>query len=448
MGESRQTNKGRFAEGRLPKMPMNSAEENLRTRRERLLGPAYSLFYDNPVHLVRGEGVWLFDADGRKYLDMYNNVAHVGHCHPRVVEAICGQARVLNTHTRYLHDNVVDCAARLTATLPDTLDTTMFCCTGSEANELALRIARAATGEEGLIVTEFAYHGNTKATFEISSEDAGPEQRPDYVITVPAPDRYRGAYRDNDAGARYAEHVAEAIATLRTRGVRPAAFIVDTIMSSSGVITPPAGFLAGAAAIVRSAGGLFIADEVQPGFGRTGNHFWAFEADGVVPDIVTVGKPMGNGHPIAALVSRAELVARFSRQNGYFNTFGGNPVSAAAALAVLDVIEEEGLQQNAREVGNYLHERLLVLRERHEGIGDVRGNGLFLGVELVTDREQRLPATALTHRVVNALRERGVLTGSIGPDDNILKLRPPLVLSRSDADFMVETLDSVFGVVS
>jgi len=399
------------------------------------------LFYDDPVHIVRGEGVWLYDAGGRKYLDMYNNVAHVGHCHPHVVSAICKQAAKLNTHTRYLHENVLDYAERLTAKFADDLDTAMFCCTGSEANELALRIASAVTSAAGLIVTDFAYHGNTKAIHEISTDVCPPGELPNYVVTVPTPDCYRGRYRGADAGERYAAHVQEAIDTLANRGIKPAAFVIDTIVSSGGVIAPPAGYLKRAADIMHAAGGLFVADEVQPGFGRTGSHFWGFDADGLEPDIVTLGKPMGNGHPIAAVVTRSELASTFSESDGYFNTFGGNPVSAAAALAVLDVIEGENLQRNALEVGRHIADGLWSLADGHDCIGDVRGNGLFIAVELVTDRDQKTPATELAGRVVNELRNRGVLIGSIGPDNNILKLRPPLVLRESDADFMLGILD-------
>ncbi len=413
-------------------------------RRIKLLGPAYKLFYDEPVYVVRGEGVWLFDNTGRKYLDMYNNVPHVGHCHPHVVEALTKQIRVLNTHTRYLHENVLDYAERLTGKFPDVLDTAMFSCTGSEANELALRIARACSGGTGLIVTEHAYHGNTKATFEISIEDIPPDEIPDYVVTVPPPDTYRGAYRDEAAGARYAQHVDDALATLEQRGIRPAAFIVDTIMSSAGVVTPPAGYLSAVAAKIRAAGGFFIADEVQPGFGRIGEHFWGFEADDFTPDIVTTGKPMGNGHPLAATVTRRELIDRFSQHAHYFNTFGGNPVSCAAGLAVLDVIESENLQQNALDVGGHLSAGLNRLAERHDAIGDVRGAGLFKSVELVADRDLREPAGELAGEVVNRLRDKGILAGSIGRDRNILKLRPPLVFTNENADYFLHILDEIF----
>jgi 4-aminobutyrate aminotransferase-like enzyme len=417
--------------------------ERLLERRRKLLGPAYSLFYKKPLHPVRGEGVWLYDADGRRYLDMYNNVPHVGHCHPRVVDAIARQGRLLNTHTRYLHELVLDYAERLVATLPDGLDVAMFSCTGTEANELALRIARSVTGGTGIIVTDYSYHGNSQAISEISTEYTRPGMLPAHVVCVPAPDTYRGRYRGADAAGRYAGHVEAAIETLASRGIRPAALVLDTIISSEGVVAVPRGYLSRAAACVRDAGGLFIADEVQPGLGRTGERFWGFELDDVVPDIVTMGKPMGNGHPLAATVMRSDIAEAFARQAHYFNTFGGNPVSAAAGLAVLDVLETEQLQQNALNVGGHLVRGLQRLAARHERIGDVRGSGFFLAVELVEDREGRKPATTYADQVVERLREEGVLTHTIGPDENILKLRPPMVLSEQDADMFLGILDHV-----
>ena len=413
-------------------------------RRQGLLGSAYRLFYEQPVHLVRGEGVWLFDADDNQYLDMYNNVPHVGHCHPHVVAAISKQLGTLNTHTRYLHENVIELAERLTGKCPEELDNVMFSCTGSEANELALRIARTVTGGTGIVVTDCAYHGNTQAIYEISTEDMPADEVPDYVVSVPSPDTYRDQPGENE----YASHVTQAIETLRSRGIRPAAFIIDTIISSGGVITPPAGYLSVAAEIMRAAGGLFIADEVQPGFGRTGENFWGFETDNFVPDIVTLGKPMGNGHPLAATIARSELIDEFSTHSHYFNTFGGNPVSCAAGLAVLDVIEQEGLQDNASNTGRYLSAGLADLAASHSCIGDIRGSGFFKAIELVADRESKEPATELAAKVVNGLRDRGVLTGSIGPHDNILKLRPAMVFSRENADFFLEKLDGVLGATA
>ncbi len=419
---------------------MTQINAELLSRRQASLGAAYQLFYESPVHLVRGEGVWLYDADGRKYLDMYNNVAHVGHCHSQVVKAICDQVGTLNTHTRYLHDNVINLAERLTAKFPTELDTAMFCCTGSEANELALRIASSVTGGEGLVVVEYAYHGNSKATFEISPSDIPVDDIPGHVVTVPAPDTYRGPYRGDDAADKYASHVFDAIELLKSRGIKPAAFVIDTIISSSGIVSPPPGYLGKVAEIIRNAGGLFIADEVQPGFGRTGKNYWGFEADDLVPDIVTMGKPMGNGHPIAGVVTRRDLVDDFSKKAHYFNTFGGNPVSCAAGLAVLDIIERENLQQNALDVGQHLVDGLSRLAEKHDCIGDVRGSGLFLALELVSDRKTRTPATELAGSVVEGLRERGILTGSIGPDSNILKLRSPMTLSKDNAEYFLSAL--------
>jgi 4-aminobutyrate aminotransferase-like enzyme len=422
---------------------MASDKSAMIARRSALLGSAYRLFYDEPVHIVRGEGVWLFDDENNQYLDMYNNVPHVGHCHPHVVEALTKQIGTLNTHTRYLHENVLDYAERLTGKLPEELDTAMFSCTGSEANELALRIARACTGGSGLIVTDFAYHGNTRAIYEISTEDIPQDEVPDYVVTVPTPDVYRGEYRGDDAARRYAGHVSEALELLDSRGIKPAAFVIDTIISSGGVVATPPGYLERVAELVREAGAMFIADEVQPGLGRTGRNFWGFEVDELVPDIVTMGKPMGNGHPLAATVTRRELTDEFSRNAHYFNTFGGNPVSCAAGLAVLDVIEQEDLQANALDVGLYLNEGLAELATRVEAIGDIRGDGLFKAVDLVTSRDKREPATDLAGKVVEGLRRHCVLAGRTGKDDNILKLRPPMVFNRENADYFLQILDEV-----
>ena len=413
-------------------------------RRKRLLGPAYRLFYDQPINIVRGEGVWLFDQYDKPYLDMYNNVPHVGHCNPRVVEAIRNQVGILNTHTRYLHANVLDYAERLLDRFPSELDVAMFSCTGTEANELALRIARTFTQGTGLIVTEESYHGNSYAIAEISTEDNTPKDRSDYVVTVPAPDMYRGIYRDKDAAQKYANHVELAIQELKKRGIKLAAFIIDTIISSSGVVEVPPGYLKKAAEIVNKAGGVFVADEVQPGFGRTGENFWGFESDRFVPDIVTMGKPMGNGHPMAATVIKRDLIEKFAKKTGYFNTFGGNPVSSAAGMAVLDVIEEENLQENALIVGAYLKKGIKSLSSKYDLIGDVRGKGLFLAVEMIKD-SSRTPATKAASNVVQELKKCGILTNTIGPDENILKLRPPMVFSRENADFFLQQLKKVLN---
>ena len=426
-------------------LPISADTQALLARRARLLGPAYRLFYETPLHPVRGEGVWLFDADGRRYLDAYNNVASVGHCHPQVVAAIARQAGVLNTHTRYLHEGVLDYAERLLATMPSALGHAMFTCTGSEANDLAMRIARAHTKAEGLIVTRFAYHGVTASIAQASPSLGKFVQIGATVRTVPAPDSYRIA--PEDLGAAFARGVREAIADLKTQGMRPAALMVDTVFSSDGIFTDPPGFLAEAVAAVREAGGVFIADEVQAGLGRTGDALWGFQRHGLEPDIVTMGKPLGAGHPLAGLTVRPEVLAAFGRECRYFNTFGGNPVAMAAGIAVLDVIEREALVANARRVGQHLRDRLAELATHHTLIGDVRGAGLFIGVELVSDRASKAPATAETARVVNALRERGVLLSGTGEHANTLKIRPPLVFSEANADLLVDTLDAVLAAL-
>ncbi|MEK8050943.1 aspartate aminotransferase family protein [Ideonella sp. DXS22W] len=431
---------------------MTLSTPELLDRRARLLGPAYRLFYEQPLHPVRGEGVWLFDADGRRYLDAYNNVASVGHCRPEVVQAIAAQAAVLNTHTRYLHEGVLALAERLLATMPAGLQAgdghAMFTCTGSEANDLALRIAQAHTGGTGLIITQWAYHGVT-APLAGASPSLGPQQPlGSNVVTVPLPLRAP----HSEIGPRFAEGVRQAIATLAQRGLRPAALLLDTVCSSDGVLTHPAGWLNEAVNSVRAAGGVFIADEVQPGFGRTGEAFWGFARHGtpaapLVPDIVTMGKPMGNGHPVAGLVARAEVLAAFGRQCRYFNTFGGNPVAMAAANAVLDVIEREGLQANALHTGVVLRQRLAALGRRHAAIGAVRGAGQFIGLDLVDATQGRddgfAPAPALTQRVVNGLRQRGVLISATGPEASTLKIRPPLVFTEAHAALLADTLDAV-----
>ncbi|WP_338663320.1 aspartate aminotransferase family protein [Pararoseomonas sp. SCSIO 73927] len=420
---------------------LSERERAMVERRQRLLGPAYRLFYEHPVHLVRGEGAWLFDADGNRYLDCYNNVASMGHAHPRVVEAIARQAALLNTHTRYLHETVLDLAEALLVTFPASLGHAMFTCTGSEANDLALRIARAHTGGEGIVVTSLAYHGVTASLAELSPSlgEGAPLGR--HVATVPPPDAYRGG---PDMPARFAADIAAAFAGLARHGIRPCALLVDTMFTSDGVFPDPAGFLAGAAGAARAAGALLIADEVQPGFGRTGT-MWGFARHGVEPDIVTMGKPMGNGHPLAGLVIRPELLKRFGGQVRYFNTFGGNPVSAAAGLAVLQVLRDEGLAENAAAVGAYLVDGLRALAARHALIGDVRGAGLSIGCELVRDRATKEPATTETTRLVNALRERRILISASGPGANILKIRPPLCLTREQADILLGTMDELLG---
>ena len=425
--------------------------EDLVERRRRAFGPAMApLTYERPLHFVRGEGVWMIDADGRRYLDAYNNVPVVGHSHPQVVAALARQARLLNTNTRYVHETALALAERLTATLPAGLDTCLFVNSGSEANELAWRFATAVTGASGAVVSEWGYHGVTAVQTELSPSQWAGQLRPSYVETVPAPDGYRGPYRREDPGweRRYAEAVPEAVAALRRRGHRPAAMFLDSAWTSDGIFTEAGTYLREAARAVRDAGTVFVADEVQGGFGRFGSHMWSFEPAGIDPDIVTLGKPMGNGHPVAAVVTREAIAEEFARRRRpLFSTFGGNPVSCAAALAVLDVIAEERLLESAADVGAYLGAGLDELAGRHESVGDVRGTGLLLGVDLVESRETRAPAGETASRVVNGLRERGILVGRTGREANVLKIRPPMVFGRDHADRLIETLDDVLGSV-
>ncbi|MDH3588469.1 MAG: aminotransferase class III-fold pyridoxal phosphate-dependent enzyme [Gammaproteobacteria bacterium] len=418
--------------------------EALVKERNRLLGPAYRLFYDKPLHAVRGNGVWLYDAAGQAYLDAYNNVPHVGHCHPRVVNEVSRQMAVLNTHTRYLHESILDYSQRLGALFPFDDPVCLYCCTGSEANELAYRIAQAHAGATGVVVTDHAYHGNTSTVAQFSTADTPPQRRGAFVQTIAAPDSFRGAHRypETDLAEHFAAQVKLAVDRLASHKLRPAMLLVDTIFSCDGVVTPPHEFLQLAAQQIRNAGGLFVADEVQAGFGRTGEQFWGFERYDVVPDIVTVGKPMGNGFPLAAVITTRRIIQAFAGKIDYFNTFGGSPVACAAGLAVLDVIEAEDLQQNAQHLGNYLTDKLREMQQRYDIIGDVRGSGLFIGVELVRDCHTLQPAGDEARHIVNAMRDRGVLIGATGPRSNVLKIRPPMVFSRENADQLLDTLAS------
>ena len=424
-----------------------TAKETFAARR-RLLGKNLSVSYHTPLKIVRGWMQYLYDETGRAYLDVYNNVPHVGHSHPRVVRAVQEQIALLNTNTRYLHDTVNRYAERLLELLPEPLRICYFVNSGSEANELALRLARAHTGREDVIVLEHSYHGHTNTLIDISpykfNGPGGSGRRP-WVHVAPIPDDYRGRYGRDDphAGAKYAQHVAEIVENLRKANRSPAAFIAETLPSVAGQIAFPRGYLAEAYKNVRAAGGVCIADEVQVGFGRLGTHFWGFETQNVVPDIVVLGKPIGNAFPLAAVVTTKEIAASFDNGMEFFSTFGGNPVACAAGLAVLDVLRGERLQENALRVGNYLIARLKLLQQKHALIGDVRGSGLFLGLDLVLDRETRAPAPDQASYVVNRLCDRGILTGTDGADHNVIKLRPPLIFSASDADVFVTTLDEV-----
>jgi 4-aminobutyrate aminotransferase-like enzyme len=428
-----------------PKEP--APGETLAARRT-LLGKNLSISYQRPLKIVRGWMQYLYDETGRAYLDVYNNVPLVGHSHPRVVEAAQAQLALLNTNTRYLHDNVNRYAERLTRLLPEQLPVCFFVNSGSEANELALRLARAHTGREDIIVLEHAYHGHTNTLIDISPykfDGPGGRGKKPWVHVAPLADDYRGAYRrgDKQAGAKYARHVGEILERARGEGRGVAAYIAETLPSVGGQIVFPPGYLAEVYEHVRRAGVVRIADEVQVGFGRLGTHFWGFETQGVVPDIVVLGKPIGNGFPLAAVITTAEIANSFNNGMEFFSTFGGNPVACAAGLAVLDVLEEEKLQQHALRVGAYFIEGLKSLQARYALIGDVRGSGLFLGIDLVLDRETREAAPLQASYLVNRLRDCGILAGTDGPHHNVIKLRPPLVFSEADADLFVKTMDTI-----
>lgn len=418
-----------------------SSTQDLVARRKAILGPALArLTYRRPLHLVRGDGVWLYDAEGSAYLDAYNNVPVVGHSHPRVAGAIGGQAGVLNTNLRYLHENAVELAERLCATMPEGLDTVMFVNSGSEANDLAWRIATVATSGSGAIVTEFAYHGVTNTIADISPEE-WTRPAPLHVATIPAPDGYAGRYRREEPGwyERYAHHLTESAAELGARGHRLAATYIDVGLTSDGILTPSSEYFGDLVDRTHEAGALFIADEVQTGFGRCGQ-MWGFEGHGLVPDMVTLGKPMGNGHPIAAVITRRDIIDRFAETTEFFSTFGGNPVACAAGLAVLDVVESEGLAERSATTGAELLSRLQALRTDHPEIGEVRGRGLLLGVALVRDPDTREPAADLADEVANSMRERGVLVGRTGPDANVLKVRPPLAFGSEHVHVLIHAL--------
>ncbi|MCZ6679918.1 MAG: aspartate aminotransferase family protein [Candidatus Poribacteria bacterium] len=415
----------------------------LLVRRERLLGAGTPLFYQEPINIVRGEGVWLFDADGRRYVDMYNNVPCVGHCHPHVVEAMHRQAGTLNVHSRYLHEGILDYAERLTNLHADALTSAVFTCTGTEANEVAMSMARIATGGRGFICTDAAYHGNSAEVSKLTrAKDTDTEIR-----AIPYPQRYRplqdGA-SESELVELYLAEVRAAIDGFEANGIPLAGMLVCPILANEGLPDIPAGFMPRAAEMVRDAGGLFIADEVQAGFCRTGR-WWGYEVTGFVPDIVTMGKPMGNGMPLAGVVGGTELVDAFRQRKRYFNTFASSPLQAAVGMAVLDVIETENLRQNAADVGNYLRGELAKLQVRCEPMGDIRGHGLFIGLEWVSDRAAKIPDRDGAVVFVNRLKDKGFLIGNAGALGNVLKIRPPLVFQKEHANLFLTAFEEIVG---
>jgi 4-aminobutyrate aminotransferase-like enzyme/Ser/Thr protein kinase RdoA (MazF antagonist)/murein DD-endopeptidase MepM/ murein hydrolase activator NlpD len=422
--------------------------EPLLKRRAAVLGPSLSTSYRKKLKIVRGSGAYLFDHTGRAYVDGVNNICHVGHSHPSVVEAMVRQAAVLNTNTRYLHDHLLNYAERVAALFPKPLSVVYMVCSGTEANELALRIARTVTGRRNTIALEWGYHGNSAGTIDVSGykfNRKGGRGKPDYVEIAALPDPYRGPFKGYaaDTGVRYAASVTEKVESIRkATGQGPAAFIAEAVSGCGGQVFFPQDYLKTAAEHVRNAGGLVIIDEVQTGFGRDGRHMWSHGPQAVIPDIVTLGKPIGNGHPMAAVVTTPEIAAAFNNGMEFFSSFGGNPVSAGVGMAVLDVIEKENLQHNALTTGAHLKARLEQLATQHEIIGDVRGQGLFLGVELVTNRKTLEPATQASNDIANRMRELGVLISTDGPFDNVLKIKPPMVFGTREADIMVDAMDA------
>lgn len=417
---------------------MSSSNEKLIERRERVLGVGAPLFYDEPIHIVRGEGVWLIDAEGRRYLDMYNNVPCVGHANPHVVEAMRRQASTLNVHSRYLHEGVLEYAERLVAKHDASLERVVFACTGTEANEVAIAMARAATGGRGIICTDRAYHGNTALVGKLTW--AGGRSDPEI-----RPVRFPQTYRPLQEGLSEAEltdgylaEVEAAIESFSAEGIPLAGMLVCSLLANEGLPDIPGGYMARAAQMVRDAGGLFIADEVQAGFCRSGR-WWGYEVSDFVPDIASMGKPMGNGLPLAGVVARADLVDTFRARSGYFNTFAASPLQAAVGAAVLDVIETEGLRERVAEVGTYLREGLSGIE--CEAMGDVRGHGLFIGLDWVSDRKTKEPDSEGAKRLVNRLRDKGFLTSNAGALFNVVKIRPPLVFGRDHADLFLTAFE-------
>lgn len=448
IGRDNATELARAACGMAPMAAPPEDLGDLIDRRRKLMGSHLYVFYDPPLHMVRGEGVWLIDAAGRPFLDCYNNVPIVGHCRPEVVDAIARQSRILNTNTRYLGSQILDYGERLTATLGGGLTVCAFVNSGSEANDIAWRMARAYTGASGGLVQEFGYHGITEVSDAFSPSADKHGRIAPHMRTLLAPDGYRGVYPDGPGmGALYATDADRAIASLAQAGLKPAAYICDSAFMTNGVLEPQPGYVAGVFDRVRAAGGLCVADEVQSGFGRMGNYFWGYNHHGVTPDIVTIGKPAGNGHPIGIVITRPEIYEAFIRDTAFFSTFGGNNVSCAAGMAVLDVIENERLVQNATEVGAQFKAGLQGLMARHDLIGCVRGTGLALSIELVTDRVSKAPATVLTKRLMNLMRDQGVLTGNEGAHGNIIKIRPPSVFTNAHVEIAVQAFDAALALI-
>ena len=424
-----------------------STPNQIQELRRKYLSPSLSLSYDEPIHIVRGEGQYLYDKEGNRYLDAVNNIQHVGHCHPKVVNAAEKQNALLNTNTRYLDETIVRYAKLLTNKLPNGLDVCFFTNSGSESNDLALRIARCITGSKETIVLDGAYHGHLSSLIEISpykyNADGG-SGPPDFVHSIPLPDSFRGIYRGKNCTKDYVNELKNVISKINDSGKRLSTYIVEALMGCGGQIVLPDGFLKKSFKLVRESGGLCISDEVQIGFGRMGTDFWGFETCNVIPDIVTLGKSIGNGHPLSAVVTSKEIADKFNNGMEYFNSYGGNPVSCAIGEAVLQVIEDEGLQENAEKVGNYLIEELIKLQSQCRFIGQVRGQGLFIGIELIHNNDALKPNHTLAKRVANQMKDAGILISVDGPDHNVLKIKPPMVFNIENANELVINLKTIF----
>ncbi|XP_060066596.1 ethanolamine-phosphate phospho-lyase-like [Ylistrum balloti] len=434
-------------------------EETLHLRNKHVGGACKLFFASDPLKIVRASGQYMYDEQDQQYLDCINNVCHVGHCHPDVVEAGCKQMKVLNTNSRFLHDNLVLLAKRLTETMPDKLSVVYFVNSGSEANDLAIRLAKHYTRGTEMLTLDHAYHGHVVSALEVSpyklrQQVDNSHPPPDHVHWLSCPDVYRGKFRDcdypgHDMGQVYANEVRDVIHKIQEDGKNVSFYIAESMQSCGGQIIPPQGYLKSVYKYVREAGGICIADEVQVGFGRVGSHFWAFQLQDVEPDIVTLGKPMGNGHPVAAVITTQEISDSFKNSGmEYFNTYGGNPVSCSIALAVLDVIEKEHLRQNALDVGHYWRDKVTELMSKFDIIGQVRGQGLFLGIDLVKDRETREPATEEAKKVITRMKEEHILLSTDGPYSNVIKTKPPMCFSKDDVDHFMEKFTNILMEVT
>ena len=416
--------------------------------RQKYLSPSLSLSYDNPLHIVRAKGQYLYDANGKRYLDAVNNIQHVGHCHPMVVDAARKQYGILNTNTRYLDENVVSYAKDLTSYLPDELNICFFTNSGSESNDLALRLARNKTQSKDTIVLDGAYHGHVSSLIDISPykhNSKGGSGPPSYVHTLPMPDPFRGKYRGHKALNGYIDELKQILLSIKKQGKQLSAFVVEPIMGCGGQVILPDEFLKRSFELVRDAGGICIADEVQIGFGRVGTDFWGFETAYVEPDIVTMGKSMGNGHPLSVVVTTKDIAEKFNNGMEYFNSFGGNPVSCAVGKAVLRAVEEENMQQNANKIGKYLLQELKELQSEFSLIGEVRGRGLFIGIELIKNSSNLSPASKEAEEVVNKMKRKKILLSTDGPDHNVIKIKPPMIFNRQNADELVLKLSEVLS---